>query len=84
VKAQLYKLASISLCSNTPGQVMTGLMVAPPLPSDPSGATYAKEREDTLASLARRAAKVIKRLISVYRFFYFFIHYSAQNLPPYF
>ena len=37
---------------------MTGLMVAPPLPSDPSGATYAKEREDTLASLARRAAKV--------------------------
>lgn len=42
---------------------MTGLMVAPPLLSDPSGATYAKEREDTLASLARRAAKVTDKLI---------------------
>lgn len=58
VKAQLYKLASISLCANTPGQVMTGLMVAPPQLDDPSGLLYAQERQATLDSLARRAAKV--------------------------
>lgn len=31
VKAELYKLASISLCSNTIGQIATGLMVQPPV-----------------------------------------------------
>lgn len=58
VKLQLYKLASVSLCSNTAGQVMTGLMVRPPQPTDPSGAAYEAERHTTLASLKRRALKV--------------------------
>eukprot|EP00927_Polykrikos_kofoidii_P044439 TRINITY_DN38402_c0_g1_i1.p1 TRINITY_DN38402_c0_g1~~TRINITY_DN38402_c0_g1_i1.p1 ORF type:complete len:444 (+),score=69.81 TRINITY_DN38402_c0_g1_i1:181-1332(+) len=58
VKAQLYKLASVSLCSNTPGQIMTGLMVNPPQSADPSGTAYAAERDATLAALARRAVKV--------------------------
>lgn len=34
------KLASISLCSNIPGQVMTGLMVDPPGENDPGYETY--------------------------------------------
>jgi len=62
VKAQLYKLASISLCSNTAGQVMTGLMVAPPQPGDPSHGRYETERKAILASLESRARKVAAAL----------------------
>ncbi|CAM9570158.1 unnamed protein product, partial [Phaeothamnion confervicola] len=40
VAAQLLKLCSISLCSNTVGQVSTGLMVNPPRQDDPSGPLY--------------------------------------------
>lgn len=58
VKAQLYKLASISLCSNTTGQITAGLMVNPPKEGDPSFPTYDKERSETLASLCRRAQKL--------------------------
>jgi alanine transaminase len=56
VKAELYKLCSISLCSNTVGQVATGLMVQPPKEGDESYATYKAERDGILASLRRRAA----------------------------
>ncbi|TFJ81863.1 hypothetical protein NSK_007110 [Nannochloropsis salina CCMP1776] len=58
VKAQLYKLASISLCSNTIGQVVTGLMVHPPEEGSPSFPTYEGERTATLTSLRRRAQKL--------------------------
>ena len=60
VKAQIYKLASISLCSNTPGQVMTGLMVQPPKQGEPSFAAYEAERMGVLSSLKRRAEIVSK------------------------
>ena len=60
VKAQIYKLASISLCSNTPGQVMTGLMVQPPKLGDPSFEEYEAERVSVLSSLKRRAEIVAK------------------------
>lgn len=36
VKAELYKLCSVSLCSNVPGQLMVGLMVNPPVEGDES------------------------------------------------
>mmetsp|Transcript_39058 Transcript_39058/g.89983 ORF Transcript_39058/g.89983 Transcript_39058/m.89983 type:complete len:534 (-) Transcript_39058:223-1824(-) len=62
VKAQMYKLASISLCSNTPGQVMTGLMVKPPAEGEESFSQYNEERLSTLASLKRRADKVASAL----------------------
>ena len=48
VQAQLLKLASIGLCSNTVGQVATGLMVAPPKPGDASYASYKRERDGIL------------------------------------
>ena len=59
---QVYKLASISLCSNTSGQLMTGLMVNPPKPGSPSHARYASERDDILSSLRRRATIVADAL----------------------
>ena len=51
VKAQLVKLASISLCSNVPGQFATGLMVNPPSEGEPSYQLYAEERAAILKSL---------------------------------
>jgi aspartate/methionine/tyrosine aminotransferase len=57
-RAQVIKLASISLCSNTSGQIVTGLMVNPPKPGAPSHALYEKERDTILASLKRRATKL--------------------------
>jgi len=55
VKAQIYKLASINLCSNTVGQVMVGLMVNPPKVGDKSYGKYCAERNDMLSSLNRRS-----------------------------
>ena len=45
VKAQLLKLISIGLCSNTLGQVATGLMVQPPKKGDASYELFASERQ---------------------------------------
>lgn len=58
VKAEIYKLASISLCSNTVGQIATGVMVQPPKEGDESYETYKKEKGDILSSLQRRSAKL--------------------------
>lgn len=44
VLAQVYKQASISLCSNTIGQLCTGLMVQPPREGEASHHTYVEER----------------------------------------
>lgn len=62
VRAELYKLASISLCANTGGQLMMGLLTNPPVPGDHSYALYARERDDILGSLQRRARKLVAAL----------------------
>jgi alanine transaminase len=62
IKAQLYKLASISLCPNVNGQICTAMMMMPPKVGDPSYAQYAAERDGILASLKRRAALVAETL----------------------
>lgn len=62
VAAQLYKMASISLCSNVTGQLTVGLMVAPPKTGDPSFSQYVAERDSILGSLKRRAVKVAAAL----------------------
>jgi len=62
VQAQLLKLVSIGLCSNTMGQIGLGLMVQPPKPGDASYATYAAEKDGILQSLKRRATKLVSAL----------------------
>lgn len=62
VRMQLYKLQSISLCGNTSGQVVTGLMVNPPKPGDASYELYKNERDSIIASLKRRAIRVAEAL----------------------
>mmetsp|Transcript_7484 Transcript_7484/g.24709 ORF Transcript_7484/g.24709 Transcript_7484/m.24709 type:complete len:560 (+) Transcript_7484:41-1720(+) len=53
-KRNLTKLASISLCSNVPGQVAVGLMVHPPQ-SPAEAAYYRAEKKDILDGLKRRS-----------------------------
>ena len=62
VRGELYKLASLSLCSNTLGQLLVGLQCNPPAPGEPSHARYVAERDAILASLRRRAAALIRGL----------------------
>ena len=62
VQAQLLKLVSIGLCSNTLGQIGTGLMVKPPAPGEPSHDKYAEEKGAILSSLKRRATRLVEAL----------------------
>lgn len=55
VYAQLVKLQSIGLCSNVDGQIVTYLMVAPPVAGDASYDLYVKERDGILANLKEKA-----------------------------
>lgn len=52
---ELYKVASISLSPNVPGQIFIGLMVNPPKPNDISYPLYASESKSIMESLRRRA-----------------------------
>jgi alanine transaminase len=55
VYAEMIKLQSIGLCSNTDGQVMTYLMVEPPKPGDESHELYEAERAAILGDLKAKA-----------------------------
>lgn len=52
---EIYKVASISLSPNVPGQIFLGLMMNPPKPSDISYAHFISESKAILESLRRRA-----------------------------
>lgn len=58
VMAEITKLQSVALCSNSVGQIVTFLMVRPPKPGDASWDVYDKERSGILDALARKAAMV--------------------------
>jgi glutamate--glyoxylate aminotransferase len=55
---ELYKIASINLSPNVPGQVAVGLMVNPPKPGDPSYKLFAEEKKKVIESLKRRAKMI--------------------------
>ncbi|KAF3341337.1 Alanine aminotransferase 2 [Carex littledalei] len=55
VKDQLYKVASVDLCSNTSGQILASLIMNPPKPGEESHELFLAEKEAILSSLARRA-----------------------------
>jgi aspartate/methionine/tyrosine aminotransferase len=62
VIAQITKLQSISLCANLTGQAAVYCMVRPPRPGEPSYPQYAREREEVLGALRRRAALLAEGL----------------------
>lgn len=62
VKDELYKLSSVGLCPNLSGQVMMGLVMAPPKEGEESYATYKAERDAILSSLKRRSVTLVNGL----------------------
>ena len=54
----LNKQASVSLCSSTPGQVLTYLMVKPPSGNNRTYQTYLKEKEAVLNDLHEKALMI--------------------------
>ncbi|CAM8933597.1 unnamed protein product [Rhodiola kirilowii] len=55
VKDQIYKLASVNLCSNIAGQILASLVMSPPKVGDESYESYSAEKDGILKSLAKRA-----------------------------
>eukprot|EP00244_Chara_vulgaris_P001171 TRINITY_DN1183_c0_g1_i7.p1 TRINITY_DN1183_c0_g1~~TRINITY_DN1183_c0_g1_i7.p1 ORF type:complete len:576 (-),score=125.58 TRINITY_DN1183_c0_g1_i7:450-1946(-) len=65
VKDQLYKMASVDLCSNIPGQILMAAIMNPPQEGDASYPLFAKERDTILSSLKRRAKMIVSGLSSL-------------------
>ena len=59
---QMYKLASVNLCSNLDGQLTVGLMVQPPKEGDESYSKYLQEKNNIMESLQRRADRIVTAL----------------------
>ncbi|XP_026438660.1 alanine aminotransferase 2-like [Papaver somniferum] len=55
VREQIYKVASVNLCSNISGQILASLVMNPPKVGDESFESYSAEKNGILSSLARRA-----------------------------
>ncbi|XP_057454991.1 alanine aminotransferase 2-like [Lotus japonicus] len=55
VREQIYKVASVNLCSNISGQILASLIMSPPKVGDESYESFMAEKENILSSLARRA-----------------------------
>merc|ERR1719160_2345881 len=55
VNDQIYKLFSMTLCSNTIGQAMVASILDPPVPGDESYELFEKEKQGKLAALKRKA-----------------------------
>ncbi|XP_047044602.1 alanine aminotransferase 2-like [Lolium rigidum] len=55
VREQIYKIASVNLCSNISGQILASLVMNPPKAGDESFASYKAEKDGIIASLTRRA-----------------------------
>ena len=54
----LLKQASVSLCSNTAGQLLTYLMVSPPEEASQSYEIFTREKENILRDLRKKAAMI--------------------------
>lgn len=55
IREQIYKVASVNLCSNITGQILASLVMSPPKVGDESYEVFSAEKEGILSSLARRA-----------------------------
>ncbi|KAL5995803.1 hypothetical protein ACLOJK_025873 [Asimina triloba] len=55
VREQIYKVASVNLCSNISGQILASLVMNPPKVGDKSYESFLSEKNGILSSLARRA-----------------------------
>ncbi|KAL8537858.1 hypothetical protein ACS0TY_012839 [Phlomoides rotata] len=58
IREQIYKLASVNLCSNITGQILASLVMSPPKVGDESYESYSEEKNGILSSLVRRAQQL--------------------------
>ncbi|KZV32567.1 alanine aminotransferase 2 [Dorcoceras hygrometricum] len=65
VREQIYKMASVNLCSNISGQILASLVMNPPKVGDESYESYSAEKDAILSSLAKRAQKLEEALNSL-------------------
>jgi alanine transaminase len=65
VKEVLEKYFSAKLCSATPGQILTGLMVKPPKEGDPSYKQFMSEKRAILDALHYKAHKVTEKMAEI-------------------
>ncbi|CAN0877790.1 Alanine aminotransferase 2, mitochondrial [Linum grandiflorum] len=65
VREQIYKVASVNLCSNISGQILASLVMSPPKVGDESYDSYSAEKDGILSSLARRAKTLEEGLNSL-------------------
>lgn len=61
-REMIYKVLSISLCSNVLGQVAVDLMIRPPAPGDPSYELYSREVDNIFNSLKRKSERLSNAL----------------------
>lgn len=61
VEAQIYKLASISLCPSLQGQIGVDMLVKPPTPGSPSYELYKHETEAIHATLQTRSERMASK-----------------------
>ncbi|XP_062205163.1 alanine aminotransferase 2-like [Phragmites australis] len=59
VKKQVYKVASLSSCSNISGQILMSLVMNPPKVGDESYTSYQAERDGILSSFSRCAQAMV-------------------------
>lgn len=65
VRRQLYKIASMSLCSNTLGQAAIALVCSPPSPSGPSFARFVEQKAKLLRDSRAKAKLAYERLNAI-------------------
>ncbi|CAN6707596.1 unnamed protein product [Malus baccata var. baccata] len=65
VREQVYKMASVNLCSNISGQILASLVMSPPKVGDESYEMFLAEKDGILSSLARRAKALEEALNSL-------------------
>lgn len=61
VEAEIYKLASISLCPSLQGQIGVDMLVKPPTPGSPSYELYKRETEGIHATLQQRSENMASK-----------------------
>jgi len=65
VNEEVYKLSSMTLCSNTLAQAMVASILNPPLPGSTSNALFQKEKDAILDGLKRKALLVERELNNI-------------------
>ncbi|XP_045789054.1 alanine aminotransferase 2-like [Trifolium pratense] len=62
VREQIYKVASVNLCSNITGQILASLIMSPPKVGDESYESFMAEKNAILSSLTKRAKSLEEAL----------------------